>query len=242
MSSQQSLIDVISNNVANINTYGFKRVQADISDLIYEQVRPATQEYSGLSIGTGSSVASATPVFTQGALTETGLQTDLAIVGEGFFILRAPNEDVYTRAGHFRVDPDGYLVSPEGWRLDDLDPVPREYTGISVSRDGRVFALMPDGSYDDLGQIKLARFRSPTGLIPIGNGVYRESEASGPARKVDPGEHGAGVITQGFLERANVDLAQEMVSVIAAQRAYDVCAKIVQVGDEMLQAASNMKR
>ena len=242
MSAQQTVLDVIGNNVANVNTPGFKRACAALADLAYEEERPATQTLPALSVGAGARAASTLPVFTQGALTETGAQTDLAINGEGFFVLDAPEGRLYTRAGNFRVAPDGYLTTPEGYRLDGISPVPQGYTGISVIRDGRVYAVMPDNSQRDLGRVRLARFVSPSGLEAVGGNVYRESAASGPASFFDPGEGSGCTVLQGFLERSNVDVANELVSVIAAQRAYDLCAKIVQVQDEMLSTANAMKR
>lgn len=240
MSAQQTVLDVIGNNVANINTPGFKQACVALSDLAYEEERPAAQNLPALSVGAGARAASTLSVFTQGALTETGVQTDLALNGEGLFVLSAPGGRLYTRAGNFRVAPDGYLTTPEGYRLEGVSAVPQDYVGLSVARDGRVYAVMPDNSQRDLGRIRLARFVSPSGLEAAGGNVYRESAASGPPTFVDPGE-GCSIL-QGFLERSNVDVANELVSVIAAQRAYDLCAKIVQTQDEMLSTANSMKR
>ncbi|SMB96602.1 flagellar basal-body rod protein FlgG [Thermanaeromonas toyohensis ToBE] len=242
MSTQQAAVDVTANNVANANTPGFKRAVAAVIELAREEARPATSEFPALEVGTGSGALATLSVVTQGPLVETGVPTHLALEGDGFFVLEGPQGPVYTRAGQFRISPDGYLVSMHGWRVRGAGAIPREAVGLAVGRDGRVLAVMPDGTQREVGRIVLARFRAPSALASAGDGCYRESPASGPPEEVRPGERGAGVVLQGFLERSNVDLAQEMVSLIAAQRVYEVCAKVIQVGDEMLATANSIKR
>jgi flagellar basal-body rod protein FlgG len=235
MLAQQGLVDVVAHNLANVNTPGYRRVHAVVSELASERLPP------GVDAGTGAALSATLLDPSQGPLVETGMEADLAVLGDGFFVVDAPQGERYVRGGRFRVGPDGYLMTAEGYRLRGVGRVPAEAEKLVVGSDGRVRALLPGGGSADCGRVVLARFRSPSGLVAEGS-AYAASAASGPAVLCYPGEGGAGTLLQGFLERSNVDLAGELVQLIVAQRAYELCARVVQVQDDMLAQAASMKR
>lgn len=249
--AQQARVDAISNNIANINTTGFKRDQATFSDLVYARLRPADQQTylgptvpAGFDRGHGVRVDAVRKQFGQGMLEMTGRDLDLAIQGDGFFQVRlSDGSTAYTRAGEFRVDAGGTVVTPAGLPLlADGKPltVPPGATAITVAADGTVTATGADGQPVKLGQIRLTRFADPSALGGAGDGVFIANADAGQPQQVASGDGTA--IVQGALERANVDLAQEMVSLVLAQRAYELSARAVQTADQMLALANGLRR
>jgi flagellar basal-body rod protein FlgG len=250
MSAQQAQIDTTSNNLANVNTTAFKKDRAEFKDLIYQSqnfTAGATSANSinptGIDIGLGTRLSNVNKMFSQGSLKETGNNLDVAIAGKGFFKITLPNGDTaYTRDGSFKLDPDGYLVTGSGYKLDPENVVPDEIVDISISEDGVVTGTKSDGSISDLGRMKLTNFPNPSGLKPQGNNLYLATDASGDGEDIDPGNNGVGIIQQGFLEGSNVELVSEMMNLITAQRAYEANSKSVTTVDEMLSIANGLKR
>jgi flagellar basal-body rod protein FlgG len=249
MQAQQKSIDVVANNLANVNTTGFKRSRADFQDLIYQNLKtsgsPATnttQTPTGIQIGLGSRLASVTKIFTAGDFTQTGNELDLAIEGDGFFQVKLPDGTTgYTKSGAFKRDSVGQIVTADGNPLVNAPVVPSGTTKISIGSDGTVSALTSGGT-QTLTAIKLASFPNPSGLASQGKNIYLPTEASGTASENTPGTNGVGTISQGILEMSNVNVAEEMVNMIVGQRAYEINSKAVTASDEMLQTANNLKR
>lgn len=251
MSAQQTGVDNIANNLANANTTGYKRSTIVFQDLLYQTIQASGQAEAGgatqpasLQIGHGAAPVATVRNFTQGGFIETGNALDLAINGNGFFQVRNPDGSVaYTRDGTFTLSAEGTLVTQTGLPLEPDISIPPEAVEIHVSQDGLVSArLQGDAEMTDLGQIELARFANPGGLQPLGGNLYQQTEASGEPTLSAPGQDGLGVVRQGFLEAANVDVVQEMVNLIAAQRAYEINSKMITTSEEMLQLANNLKR
>ena len=251
MKAQQMNIDTIANNLANVNTAGFKKSRAEFQDLLYETLRPAgtsssqdTQVPTGIQIGHGTRPSTVLKIFSQGSMENTKNELDLAIEGDGFFQIILPNgETAYTRDGSFKLDSDGRIVNSDGFALEPEISIPSDALSISVGIDGTVSVLQAGDSIpSEIGTIELARFVNPAGLISTGRNLYITSEASGDEMTGTPGEDGLGSIAQGFLEMSNVSVVDEMVSMITAQRAYEVNSKCIQTADEMLQMANNIKR
>jgi len=255
MIGQQAQVDVISNNLANVNTHGFKKQRAEFEDLLYQTLKtagtPATEDTVvpvGVQMGHGVKLASTQRVFSQGAIQQTDVPTDMAIAGEGFFRVQMYDGSwAYTRNGTFKVDSDGRMVTSNGfWLLPDI-VMPEGYLqdSISVSRDGRVSVKVPDidpNEAIEVGQIELYRFPNPVGLMSVGDNLFRISAASGDAIPGTPGFDGMGTIQNKFLEMSNVAVAQEMVNLIVAQRAYEFNSKSIQTSDSMLGTATALKR
>ena len=249
MTAQQMIVDVIANNLANINTTGFKRSQVDFQDLMYLKLRePGRAEASGVTapngfeIGSGVRPASTIKVFTQGSPDQTGVDLDVAIQGDGFFQITLPNgETRYTRDGSFRPNNDGLLVTSNGYAVDPSITIPQDYTRISIAADGTVQVFTPTSS-TQAGTISLVRFRNPSGLSSEGDNLLRETEASGSAITGTASEGGFGTIRQGFLERSNVQMVTELVNLITAQRAYEINSRAIRAGDEMLTTANQLIR
>lgn len=250
MSAQQSGVDNIANNLANANTTGFKRSTIVFQDLLYQTVQaPGMAETQGgapasLQMGHGAAAIATVRTFTQGGLTETGNALDIAINGDGFLQVRRPDGTIaYTRDGTLTLSADGQLITQTGLPIEPDISVPPEAVEIHISQDGIVSARM-QGEADsfELGQIELARFANPAGLTALGGNLFEQTEASGEPTIDTPGEEGLGVIRQGFLEAANVDVVKEMVNLITAQRAYEINSKMVNTSDDMLQIANNLKR
>lgn len=251
MESQQFNIDVIANNLANVNTNGFKTVRADFEDLLYQTLRPAgataaggTQLPSGLQVGLGSRPAATYGLFTTGALQVTGNPLDMAIEGDGFFKVLLPDGAIaYTRDGGFKMDAQGRLVTSNGYPLEPEIIIPPDAEQIMIGRDGMISVRRggQDG-VEELGQITLVRFVNPAGLNRIGLNLYRLTPAAGEPIEGAPGTNGIGSIASSALEASNVQIVDEMVRLIMAQRAYEVNSRAIQTADEMLSVAKDLKR
>ncbi len=251
MEAQQLLIDNISNNLANVNTVGFKRSRLNFEDLMYQSVRmpgaatsPTTTTPTGIQIGLGVRPVATEKIFLMGNLQQTGNPLDLAIEGDGFFQVTLPDGTIaYTRDGTFKLDSDGNIVTANGYPLEPTISIPAGTTSIHISSDGIVSVTQSGSSTPtEVGNIELARFVNPGGLKSIGKNLYLPTPASGDPETGVPGEDGMGSIVQGFLEMSNVNVVEEMVNMIVAQRAYEINSKSIQTSDEMLQMANNMRR
>jgi len=251
MEAQQLNIDVISNNLANVNTVGFKRSQVDFQDLLYQTLRAAgaassstTEIPSGIQLGHGTKPVAIQKIFAQGDYQKTQNELDLAIEGDGFFQIMQPNGEIaYTRAGAFKKDSEGRIVTSDGFPLEPEISIPDDAVNITIGPDGTVSVLQA-GQIEaiKIGNIDLAKFINPAGLNSIGKNLYLPTSASGEPIIGTPGEEGFGTIAQGYLEMSNVSVVDEMVKMIIAQRAYEVSSKAIQTADEMLQMANNVKR
>jgi len=251
MQAQQKNIDVVANNLANVNTTGFKRSRADFQDLVYQNLKSSgapststTQLPTGIQIGLGTRLAAVTKMFSAGDLTQTGNELDLAIEGDGFFQILLPDGTTgYSRAGAFKRDSTGRVVTPEGNPLQPEIVIPTNATKINIGNDGTVSVTQAGQSATtSLGTIQLALFPNPAGLSSQGKNIYMPTDASGTATTGTPGQNGLGTIAQGLIEMSNVSVAEEMVHMIVGQRAYEVNSKAVQTADEMLQTANNLRR
>ena len=247
MSAQQNSVDNTANNLANANTTGFKRSTVVFQDLLYQSVQrggEGEQRPAALQLGTGAAVVATQRTFLQGTLTQTGNSLDLGINGEGFLQARRPDGTiVYTRDGTFTLEATGRVVTQSGLTLEPDLEVPPETQEIQISGDGIVRVRLQDEPEPlEIGQIEVAQFSNPAGLRSIGGNFYEQTEASGEPQIGPPAEGGAGLLQQGFLEASNVDVVQEMVDLITAQRAYEMNSKMITTSEEMLQIANGMKR
>ena len=251
MKSQSLNIDVISNNLANVNTTGFKSSRADFQDLLYETLRQAGTSSSessdvptGIQVGHGSRPVASHKIFTQGDFQQTKNELDIAIEGEGFFQILQPNgETAYSRDGAFKMDRDGRMVTSDGFVMEPEITIPSDSISLSIGLDGTVSVLQPGSNTPtEIGTITVARFVNPAGLHSIGRNLYLPTNASGDAIVGTAGEDGLGTLAQGFLEMSNVSVVDEMVKMITAQRAYEINSKTIQAADDMLQQANNVKR
>ena len=251
MKSQAFNIDVISNNLANVNTSGFKKSRADFQDLLYETLRQAgssssenTDVPTGIQVGHGSRPVASQKIFTQGDFQQTKNELDIAVEGNGFFQILQPNGELaYTRDGAFKLDRDGRIVNSDGFVLEPEIAIPSDSISLSIGIDGTVSVLQAGASApSEIGTISLARFVNPAGLHSIGRNLMIPTNASGDAIVGTAGEDGFGTLAQGFLEMSNVSVVDEMVKMITAQRAYEINSKTIQAADEMLQQANNVKR
>jgi flagellar basal-body rod protein FlgG len=249
MEAQQLNMDVIANNLANVNTTGFKKSKIEFQDLLYQTTSAAgaqqgsgNQLPTGIQVGHGSRVSATSRVFTTGEITQTGERMDVAVNGDGFFEVQMPDGTrAYSRAGAFKVGSDGTVKTNEGLTvLSGFQPIPTGTTNVTISNTGYVTLAGATGSTDF--QVQLARFINPAGLESIGRNLYRESQSSGQAELGNPGENGYGSLEQGFLEMSNVKVVEEMVKLIMAQRAYEVNSKSIQAADENLRLSANLKR
>ncbi|GED22847.1 flagellar basal-body rod protein FlgG [Halomonas halmophila] len=243
LESQQVKLDVISNNLANVNTNGFKRSRAVFEDLLYQNLRqPGAQNDvqnrlpSGMQVGTGVRPVATERLHTQGGLENTENSRDLAINGKGFFQVRMPDgTTAYTRDGSFQLDENGQMVTANGYPLEPAIIIPQNALSVSIGEDGIVSVTEPGSSAsNEVGQITVSSFVNPAGLESIGGNLYRETAASGPRNEGIPGMNGAGRLLQGYVETSNVNVVEEMVSMIQTQRAYEINSKAVQTSDEML--------
>ncbi|HOM05542.1 MAG TPA: flagellar basal-body rod protein FlgG [Candidatus Kapabacteria bacterium] len=251
LSSQQRYVEIIANNIANVNTTGFKKVRPEFQDLLYETLRPAgnvarsgVEPLNEVQIGSGTELVATTKIFRQGDIASTNNPLDMAINGDGFFVIRKPDGNlVYTRDGSFQLDRNGQIVTSQGYSLDPGFTIPSDAIEIQITRDG-VVSILTENSTDAtvLGQIELARFINPTGLKSIGDNFYQETPASGQPFFEIPGTNNTGEIIQHHLESANVDIVEEMVNMITAQRAYELNSKSVKTADDILSTAVNLKR
>jgi flagellar basal-body rod protein FlgG len=251
MVAQQANIDVISNNLANVNTTGFKKSRTDFQDLMYQTIRqpgattgPDTQLPTGIQMGHGVRQVATQKIYTTGNFQNTGNELDVAIEGDGFFQITMPDGTLnYTRDGAFKRDSTGRMVTSEGFPLEPQITIPEGATEISISSDGRVTVKMPNQTAaQDLGQIQLARFINPAGLESVGRNLLKETDASGAPVVSNPGTDGAGTLVQKYLEMANVQVVEEMVNMIVAERAYEMNSKAITTSDSMLEIAANLKR
>ncbi|MDW8002864.1 MAG: flagellar basal-body rod protein FlgG [Deltaproteobacteria bacterium] len=251
MAVQQLNLDVIANNIANVNTNGFKRSRADFQDLMYQTLRlqgvrteGGNQVPTGVQIGLGATLAAVQKIFIQGDLQQTQNELDIAIQGNGFFQVILPNgERAYTRAGTFKRDAEGRIVTSDGYLLEPGITIPQNAVQISIEADGTVSVIVQGQPRpQQLGVIELAMFPNPAGLNAIGKSLFMESDASGAPIIGRPGELGFGTLLQGYVEMSNVNVLQEMISLIVGQRAYEVNSKAVQAADEMLQITNNVRR
>lgn len=249
LTAQDAKMTVISNNLANVNTIAFKRDRVVFNDLFYQkqfqagsQMDSENQRPNGLLIGTGVQVVGSQKLFQQGAAITTGAETDATIIGKGFFQIEMPDgSTAYSRDGQFHINSDGLLVNAAGLPLIPQITVPENATGISIGTDGTVSATVSGSAEpEELGSILLAGFINTGGLEPIGGNLYIETQGSGTPTEGVPGEDYFGTIKQGALEGANVNVAQEMVDMIATQRAYEMNAKVMTAADEMLQTLNRM--
>jgi flagellar basal-body rod protein FlgG len=249
MQSQQLNLDVISNNLANVNTSGFKKSKIEFQDLLYQTYRApgsdqggGNQLPTGMHIGHGSRAVATSKIFTTGDFTRTGEQLDVAIQGDGFFEVQLPDGTrAYTRDGALKRAADGRITTSDGLSVQSgFQPIPTGTTDITISPNGDVSTRGSNGT--QTFKVTLTRFANPAGLEAIGRNLYRESPASGTPEIGNAGENGFGTMEQGYLEMSNVKVVEEMVNLIIAQRAYEVNAKSVQAADEMMQLSNNLRR
>jgi flagellar basal-body rod protein FlgG len=248
MQAQQKNLEVIANNLANVNTTGFKRSRAEFQDLLYQSERPAGADQgngnlapSGVNIGHGSRLVSTTKLFTTGELSNTGDRYNVAITGDGFFEVTLPDGKAYTRDGALKTDKDGNWTTSDGQLLaGGFQAIPAGTTEVSIAQDGTVSLNGANGPSSFV--IQLTRFVNPSGLMPIGNNLYKETPSSGAATTGQPNQSGFGGLAQGYLEMSNVKVVDEMVNMIVAQRAYEVNSKAVQSADEMMGIANSLRR
>lgn len=249
MDAQQLMVDVIANNLANINTNGFKRSQPNFQDLLYVTLQEPGSEVasgvlypSGVQVGSGVRLSSISKVYSPGELQNTGRSLDLAIRGDGFFQVTLPDGSTrYTRDGALSKNADGVLVTSTGYTLEPAITVPPDALQVDVAPDGTVNVTTTSGT-SSVGQLQLARFPNPEGLSSEGDNLLAETEASGSAVIGEPGADGMGTIQSGFLEKSNVQMVMELVSLITAQRAYEINSRAIRAGDDMLNTANSLIR
>lgn len=251
MQAQQLNIDVTANNLANVNTTGFKKSRADFQDLMYQSLQVpgspstnATQIPAGIQIGLGVKPASVTKIFTPGNIQSTGNELDVAIEGDGFFQIQQPDgSTAYSRAGNFKKDSQGRMVTSDGYPVLPEVVIPSTATSITIGNDGTVSALQAGQTTPTtVGNIQLAAFSNPSGLNAIGKNMFTPTDASGAATTGTPGQGGLGSLSQGYVEMSNVSVMEEMVNMIVGQRAYETNSKAITTADEMLSTANNLKR
>ena len=249
MEAQETNINVIANNLANVNTTGFKRSRANFQDLLYANARAVgstasddTEVPTGIQIGLGARTAAVEKVYTVGDLEQTGSDLDLAIEGDGFFqILMPSGETGYTRDGSLKKDSQGRLVTADGKPLIPEIVIPENSTKVAIGKNGAVVSFMDNESLGtEIGAIELARFGNPSGLKSLGGNLVQESTASGAPMLGAPNSNGLGGIAQGYLEGSNVSIMKEMIDLIAGQRAYEVNSKAVKAADEILQQINQL--
>jgi len=249
MEAQEARISSISNNLANINTTGFKSDHVAFEDLMYDQIQaPGSKNTAntttpiGVQVGHGTRVVGIYKHFTQGELIQTNRELDISIEGNGFLQVTLDNGGTaYTRDGSIRVDPSGNFVTNHGYTIEPQITIPPEATSVSIGKDGTV-SYTTDGvtTATSAGQLQVALFQNPTGLKAIGQNLFTETDASGTASAVNPGESGSGTIAQGFLENSNVNVAEELINMIIAQRSYEANSKVMQTSNEMMRSSTNV--
>lgn len=251
MIAQQTTIDTIANNLANVNTTGFKKSRVNFQDLLYETLKPPGGQTSngsfvpeGIQIGHGVRPSSVAKLFTPGPMIQTGNELDLAIEGDGFFQVLLPDGTVaYTRDGSFRRAEDGTLLTVDGMPLEPSISIPQDALQVTIGQDGTVSVREPGSeTLTQAGTLQLVRFPNPAGLDSrLGRNLLLETDSSGAPTTADPGQEGIGFIAQGFLENANVQTVEEIIAMIVAQRAYEASSRVIQASDEMLQLANNVR-
>lgn len=254
MQALETKLDVIANNMANVNTTGFKKDRANFEDLFYRQYRlPGSEDAdgsrtsTGVEVGLGVRVSSTQSNHEQGAFETTNNQLDLALEGDGFFVVNDPNGgNLYTRAGNFGLNQNGQLVlgsAQTGWVESSGITVPPEAIDIVISPDGQVqYRTQDSTTLQNLGQIQLAKFVNADGLIKLGDNLYQETDASGPSQLGNPGQQGFASVRQGFLEASNVEPVNELIDLITTQRAFELNSQVVQAGDQLMQTVANLRR
>ena len=250
MEAQELKIDVIANNLANVNTTGFKKSRGEFQDLLYERMRSAgsvsadgRQVPTGAQVGQGVRAVATLRMFTPGSMNQTGNTLDLAIEGSGFLAIQQPNGQLaFTRDGSLKSDSQGRLVNSDGFLLDPAIVIPAQARDLTIGQDGTVTAVVGDETTPvALGMIQLATFTNPAGLDPLGHNLYRPTAASGNAEFGTPGLEGVGALAQGFLEGSNVKVVEEMVALISTQRAYETSSRVIQAADEMLRTTAQLR-
>ena len=251
MEAQQAQIDTIANNIANVNTTAFKRSRAEFQDLFYETLRApgATSTDgailpTGVQVGHGVQLASVNTIFSSGDRVNTGNALDMAIDGTGFFQIQRPTgETVYTRDGTFKLDRDGNIVTAQGYQMIPNITVPQDAITVTILPDGTVNSIQAGSTTtQNLGQIQLVRFSNPSGLRAVGGNLLESTDASGDPQTGVPDQNGYGAIAAGFLEGSNVKVAEELVQMILAQRAFEVSSRVIKAGDEMLRLAAQLSQ
>jgi flagellar basal-body rod protein FlgG len=253
MYAQQKNIEIIANNIANVNSTAYKRSKAEFQDLMYQKtpLSAYSNDANGstdisndyMYVGNGVKVADAHRIFQQGDLTETDNEFDFAINGEGFFQVQRPDGTyAYTRDGNFKVNANGDVVNSSGFKLIPPITVDQDIREIQVAKDGTITTVSSDGTTNVLDTIQLAKFVNPTGLRPIGDNMFEETEYSGQPIFGTPGSNGFGEIYQGYLESSNVDIVEEMINMITAQRAYEINSKTVKTIEQMMAIVNSLKR
>jgi flagellar basal-body rod protein FlgG len=250
MKARMTNLDVIANNLANVGTTAFKKSRADFQDLLYETLKaagestgPDTENPVGQQIGSGTKLAAVTKEFSQGSLTRTDRDLDIAIMGKGFLVVQGiEGEDRYTRDGTLELDENGSIVTPDGLFVKGAGSIPVNARGVNFSQTGQVSYIDQEGNENVIGNLQLSQFINPSGLSALGGNLYMESPSSGSAEIVIPGENGSGTIQQRFLELSNVNIVEEMVNLIANQRSYEANSKMIKASDEMLATANQLSR
>jgi flagellar basal-body rod protein FlgG len=244
LDAQQTRMNVISNNLANVNTTGFKRDRAVFEDLLYQNIKQPggqttnnTQSPTGFMLGTGVKINATEKLHMQGNMVNSQAPLDVAITGDGYFQIQMPDGTTsYSRDGNFKISSTGQMVTSQGFPLIPAITIPNNAASLTIGRDGTVSAeLVAGGGAQNIGQIQIARFVNPSGLKPIGNNLYDSSQASGQAQILQPGLNGAGTLNQGSLEASNVNVVEEMVNMIETQRAYEINSKAISAVDGMLK-------
>jgi flagellar basal-body rod protein FlgG len=254
MEAMESKLDVIANNMANINTTGFKKDRANFEDVFYRQYRlpgaldaDSSRTATGIEVGLGTRVSSTQSNFKQGSFQTTNNTLDFAVEGDGFFQVQNPNGGFYyTRAGNFNLNANGQLVlgsAQKGYLLEPAITVPPEATGIVVSADGQIqYSTQTSTNLQTLGQLTLAKFVNPDGMMKLGDNLFQKTDASGDEQTGNPGQEGFGNIRQGFLEASNVEPVTELIDLITTQRSFELNSQVVQAGDQIMQLVANMRR
>ncbi|HEX2999371.1 MAG TPA: flagellar basal-body rod protein FlgG [Armatimonadota bacterium] len=251
MEAQQLNVDVIANNLANVNTTGFKKSRVDFQDVMYQTTRAAgspsargVQVPTGIQVGLGTRPVATQKMFTQGDFTQTGNSLDMVIEGQGFFQVQRPDGTIaYTRDGSMKLDSQGRLVNSDGYVLQPEIVIPAGANDVSIGSDGTVSVNLPGQTApQEVGQIQVSRFINPAGLSSAGRNLFLQTASSGDPETGTPGLNGMGTIAQGFVEMSNVKVVEEMVNMIVAQRAYEINSKGIQTADQMLELSNNLRR
>ncbi|MDP7142900.1 MAG: flagellar basal-body rod protein FlgG [Alphaproteobacteria bacterium] len=251
MLAQQMNVDIISNNIANMTTSGFKRQRIDFKDMVYQNIdRPGAQSSdigttlpSGLQIGLGVQVGAAYRIHEQGAVQITENPLDMAVTGDGFFQIQMPNGDTaYTRSGVFQINENGEIVTTKGFLMEPNLVVPEDAISVEINQNGEVFVEQSgQANLSNIGQIELATFVNPAGLEAIGDNLFMETEGSGTPTTGTPGDTNFGTVRQGSVEQSNVNVVEEITSLITAQRAYEMNSTVIRTSDEMLQSVAQLR-
>ncbi len=250
MEAEQTKIDNIAHNMANVNTAGYKRGRVDFQDLLYETIKmPGLTAFlgsevpTGIQIGQGTRVVAINKIHSQGGFHETQNELDLAVEGDGLFQITLPDGTIaYTRSGSFKINSTGTIVNSDGYAMDPAVTIPDDTLRINIGSDGTVSVLTAGTETPtEVGNIELVKFINPSGLRAVGRNLFLPTQASGTPTPGTPGETGLGTIAQGFLENSNVNIAEEMINMIIAQRAYETNSKVIQTANDMLQTANQLR-